>query len=52
MHDELDMSKNGRGMLGEESEWSVLLELIEDHLFGHRSLEHFFVQTTCLIIRQ
>ena len=39
---DLDLSKNGRAMLGEESKWLVLLELVKDRLFGRRSLEHFF----------
>ena len=50
MNYESDLSKNGRAMLGEEPKWLVLLELIKDRLFGRRSLEHFFVQTTCFIM--
>ena len=47
---DLDLSKNGRAMLGEESKWLVLLELVKDRLFGRRSLEHLLVHTTCLIM--
>ena len=50
MNYDSDLSKNGRAMLEEESKWLVLLELVKDRLFGRRSLEHFFVQTTCLIM--
>jgi len=50
MNGDLDLSKDGRTMLREESKWLVLLELVEDHLFGCQSLEHSSVQTTCLII--
>ena len=47
-----DLSKNGRAMLGEESKWLVLLELVKDRLFGRQSLEHFSVQTTCLVMER
>jgi len=50
MNYDSDLSKNGRAMLGEESKWLVLLELVKDRLFGRQSLEHFSVRTTCLII--
>ena len=50
MNYDSDWSKNGRAMLGEESKWLVLLELVKDRLFGRRSLEHVLVQTTCLIM--
>ena len=52
MNCDSDLSKNGRAMLGEEPKWLVLLELIKDRLFGRQSLEHFSVQTTCLIMGQ
>ena len=29
-NDDSDLSKNGRTMLGEESKWLVLLELVKD----------------------
>ena len=41
-NDDSDLSKNGRTMLGEESKWLVLLELVKDRLLGRRSLEHLF----------
>ena len=50
MQDDSEMGKNGRAMLGEESKWLVLLELVKDRLFGRRSLKHLSVQTTCLIM--
>ena len=50
MINDSDLSKNGRAMLEEESKWLVLLELVKDHLFGRRSLEHLSVRTTCLIM--
>ena len=50
MNYDSDWSKNGRAMLGEESKWLVLLELVKDRLFGRRSLECISVQTTCLIM--
>ena len=50
MQDDSELGKNGRAMLGEESKWLVLLGLVRDRLFGRRSLEHFFVQTTCFIM--
>ena len=49
-NDDSDLSKNGRTMLGEESKWLVLFGLVKDRLFGRWSLEHFSVQTTCLIM--
>jgi len=49
MNDDSDLSKNDRTILGEESKWLVLLELVEDCLFGRHSLEHFSVQITYLI---
>jgi hypothetical protein len=51
MNDDSDLSKNGRTVLGEESKWLVLLELVDDRLFGRWSLEHFSIQTTYLIMR-
>ena len=50
MQDDSELGKNGRAMLGEESKWLVLFELVKDRLFGRQSLEHFSVRTTCLIM--
>ena len=50
MNYDSDLSKNGRAMLGEESKWLVLLELVKDRRVIALILEHFSVQTTYLIM--
>ena len=52
MNGDSDLGKYGRAMMRVELKWLDLLELLKDHLFSRRSLEHFFVQTTCLMMGQ
>ena len=50
MHDDSDLGKYGRAMLGVELKWLDLLELIQDRCVIALILEHFPVRTTCLNI--
>ena len=50
MNYDLDFSKNGRAMLRVELKWLDLLELIKDRCVIALILEHFSIQTTCLIM--
>ena len=50
MNSDSDLDKYGRAMLGVELKWLDLLELIKDRCVIALILEHFSVQTTCLIM--
>ena len=50
MNDDSDLGKYGRAMLGMELKHLDLLGLIKDRCVIALILEHFFVQTTYLIM--